>query len=295
MNQGETIVKSARGTYAVDPKRDPKIFRDLKLPVYPQRESGLKTISAFLTARSTMVDGGAHIGTYSVPLSEMCKEVIAFEPSPETFVFLAKNVSLNGRSNIDARNKGLGASIGKASLAPLSDGLATSQTIDTEHGGSIDVTTLDSEVSRADLVKLDIEGMEAEALDGAARLIKESRPVFVIEIFPSAMKKHGRSPAEIQRFLRKRGYGIFLPMESDGPLMLGKIPALWILTILIMPGWFLKGGQSLSYDIVAVPKEKPMPQEIYVRSAVSLIIHLILRNLGDKTARLKKWLGMTLR
>jgi hypothetical protein len=51
-------------------------------------------------------------------------------------------------------------------------------------GGRIQSAPLDQLITgKVDFIKIDVEGMEFEVLDGATRVIRESRPKIMIEVF----------------------------------------------------------------------------------------------------------------
>lgn len=132
-----------------------------------------KMLDAIADARwkGVYVDVGANIGNHSVYFEVFCPatKVIAFEPLPRTFRILEQVRDLNGLS-FTAHQLGLG-----------------SQEDHVHHpmegrDYEFDVTTLDSfELTDVAVIKVDIEGMEAQALEGMAETLRTSRPVLFIE------------------------------------------------------------------------------------------------------------------
>src|SRR5581483_2657298 len=97
------------------------------------------------------------------------------------------------------------------SLRPAS-GLAT-------HGVQVPMCRLDDYISqrqvrRVDLIKLDIEGGERDALFGAAKTLEAHRPVLLCEIEPARILPWGYAPTDIVDFVRGLGYEWF---ALDGP------------------------------------------------------------------------------
>jgi FkbM family methyltransferase len=126
-----------------------------------------------------VIDVGANVGTVTLPLArrtQPCGKVYAFEPQRVIFQHLCANIVLNGLVNVDARPAAVGASAGITNV-PLLDttvpanfgGVALSGNSDSEQ---VAVVTIDElKLNRCALIKIDVEGMEAEVLRGAAQTI----------------------------------------------------------------------------------------------------------------------------
>src|SRR5262249_9059331 len=72
---------------------------------------------------------------------------------------------------------------------------------DREIGNAVTVVTLDSlGLERVDLLKLDIEGMELEALRGGRKMLERQRPILHVE----ANKPGTRG--ELEKFVASLGY-----------------------------------------------------------------------------------------
>jgi FkbM family methyltransferase len=121
----------------------------------------------------TAVDVGAHVGNHALWLAVVCGlEVHAFEPRPDVCRQLRANVELN-QAAVSVHELALGGKqgtaqhVGKGQLAPE---------------GPIAVMPLDSfALPDVSLVKIDVEGMEAEVLDGARETIARWRPLLYVE------------------------------------------------------------------------------------------------------------------
>jgi len=77
----------------------------------------------------------------------------------------------------------------------------------------IQMTTLDDECERLgiypDVLKIDIEGYEYEALRGATELLKSARPVICLELHLDLLEQRGINPKLICDQLTSNGYGFF--------------------------------------------------------------------------------------
>ncbi len=283
MESSVEIIPTKYGRFAVDMLRDKKIGSRLKSGEYHQAET-IALLGHFITPLSIVVDIGAHIGTLAIPLSKLASQVIAFEPAPATFALLKQNAELNAAA-IDLRNKGLGSEPGSASLDTKNADNAGANTLEIG-GGTIEVSTLDSEIALADLIKMDVEGMELSVLEGGRELITTAHPIIFSEINLSALRAHGSSPRKIESFLRAAGYFLYLPLQNkSGHTLLGKIQSIEAVTAFAAPRAWALHGPSAPFDILALPRgyEIPLPQI----SAASTLLALMRLNIASKLKRFK--------
>ena len=139
----------------------------------------------------TFVDGGAHIG-YLTLLGSLSVgstgAVHAFEPVAATYAALARNVARNRARNVRLNKTALGPREGTLDLElpidPQGDAVLAwgASAIQAGRGPveRVPMTTLDAYAERAKLrsirvLKLDLEGAELGALDGARDLLKQRR------------------------------------------------------------------------------------------------------------------------
>lgn len=128
----------------------------------------------------TAIDGGAHVGSWSVAMAQRFGMVYAFEPSRDTFDCLVRNIGV--ASNIRACNLALGASRLRGTMQddPSRPGNTGARYMGA--GSDFEIVPVDDYgLDDLDLLKLDVEGAEYFALLGAADTIARCRPVVVIE------------------------------------------------------------------------------------------------------------------
>ncbi|WP_243358620.1 FkbM family methyltransferase [Fundidesulfovibrio terrae] len=130
-----------------------------------------------------IVDGGAasgdSIALFRSQAGPDCR-IYAFEPTPASFQEMVQAVEKAGQANVHPVNMALwnhDGQVGFFEAFAMSHG----NRIGGEGGITVDATTLDSFVERrgidkVDLIKLDIEGAELAALEGAQRTIRRFRP-----------------------------------------------------------------------------------------------------------------------
>ncbi|MEX0917226.1 MAG: FkbM family methyltransferase [Candidatus Paceibacterota bacterium] len=227
------------------PENDTKMRKNLE-NVYGHQASDVSLLLDHLKKGDVVVDVGAYIGTFSIPLSKKAKEVHSFEPIKNSFDILKRNIERNKRDNIIPYNSAL--SDREESLMPRHSGGGTSLFPNEEQGeetrgdDEIEVGTLDSYGLSPSLIKLDCEGMELSVLKGAKETIEHSRPILFIEINREQLGRHGASGLKIELFLRNFGYQLYKNTASKGGLSYKKKR---ILTL-------FQGGPF--FNVLAVPK-----------------------------------------
>lgn len=142
----------------------------------------------------TIIDLGANVGIYALRIKQdnpECK-IIALEPSPDTFEVLKRNITTNNCKNIYLVNKAAASYNGTLELRSVDQVSAiTGKYIDSikkEHRSwlkylsikslTVDCITLSKlfeeyKIKNVDLLKMDIEGMEFEVLDGSKEVLKK--------------------------------------------------------------------------------------------------------------------------
>lgn len=146
-----------------------------------------------------ILDVGANIGTWSLPLAQRYphRQVMAFECQPLLIQCLEKTKLDNGLYNLDVVHCAVadtcqtveikcidydwGANFGAYELeTPFANSDWNGRWLETSH--RVDKITIDSlELELVDLIKIDIEGMEYQAIKGAIGTIARSRPMIVYE------------------------------------------------------------------------------------------------------------------
>lgn len=158
-----------------------------------------------------VVEVGANIGAHTVLLAILAGpkgRVHAFEPQRLVFQMLAGNMAINNLNNVFCYQKAVGNAPGSV-LVPVLDcerennwgGLGLG---DWKRGEPVEVITLDGlNLHACDFLKIDVEGMELEVLQGATGLIERYRPVIYAE--NDRKVKSG----ELIRFLDSLGYDLY--------------------------------------------------------------------------------------
>ena len=119
-----------------------------------------------------VIDVGAHIGLFSLLVSQFCKtgKIFSFEPIRENFDLLVSNLELNHIENIFPFNVGVSKNSGKLNLFLNNDQSAHSIFPNGSKSIAVDSISLqkifdEKKISACKLLKLDCEGAEYDIID----------------------------------------------------------------------------------------------------------------------------------
>ncbi len=157
----------------------------------PRHEEGLTPrVLALLPQGGVFLDVGAHVGHYALRAAAKASLVIAVEPNPATAARLRLNIILNDIGNIRVVEMAAWNGVARFSIQRIHTSYerdGSGRVVLDEHGpvwGARLDDTLNQfplRPDRLDLVKLDVEGADLQALDGMSGLIARHRPVLFIE------------------------------------------------------------------------------------------------------------------
>lgn len=159
----------------------------------------------------TVVQAGGNIGIWPIKFSASFQRVITFEPDPANFTALSVNISEH--PNIIAHNFALGSEEGTCGIEknPMNIG---AHAVDLS-GRGVPVSTVDSlNLSDCDLIQLDIEGFEHQAVLGAKQTIERCRPIVILEM-KGLSNKFGFNSSDTTDLLISWGYRIAARVKND--------------------------------------------------------------------------------
>lgn len=186
-------------------------------------------VSANLTAGDVFLDVGANVGIFSVIAGQRVGEtgrVHSFEPLPRLAALLRRTVAANGLTNVSVVEAAVGRTSGRVSMAAMPDSayshvIEGATAIDGGHGGwrpiAVRSVTLDEYVEQIvgrtpRLIKMDIEGSEIEAVDGARRILSgDDAPDVICEVGEPHLARFGHTPTELFERFRSMGYRAIHP------------------------------------------------------------------------------------
>jgi FkbM family methyltransferase len=162
-----------------------------------------KTIAGHLgrecRAGTTALDVGANIGYFTLLLSELTGPggaVFSFEPNPENAAKIRRMVDVNRIRNITVLQLAVSNHSGRMPFMVESTGsmgrllaepVGANGCIDVEVA-PIDQVVRMQKIRMVSVIKMDIEGAEAEAIPGMKELLRRDRPVIFCEWHPAKTK-----------------------------------------------------------------------------------------------------------
>jgi FkbM family methyltransferase len=171
-------------------------------------------LKSILSEGAVVVDAGANIGVYSRFLSHCVGPtgvVHSFEPSPDNFKRLraVTHELSNVRLNQIAVSDKTGESLLYISEELNVDHRAYPKEGETQRTLSIRSTRLDDYFKsgeKVDLIKMDLQGFELHALQGANRVLADNRDIkLLLEFCPLALKQAGANANDFIAALREKG------------------------------------------------------------------------------------------
>lgn len=146
-----------------------------------------------------VLDIGANSGVFALAASAMgAREVHAFEPLARIHALMAGNFDLNRTAGLRAWHCAVGSNDGSAKIFDPGGEQPTSASLSSEFASShfgdigsheVSVRSIDSFcrehcIQQVDLIKIDVEGYEAEALRGMREIVACSKPDMLMEVLP---------------------------------------------------------------------------------------------------------------
>jgi FkbM family methyltransferase len=156
----------------------------------PSRNGEYKFLNSYIKDNMTIIDSGAHDGTYSEYIFNLNPSVTihCFEPTASAYKELIKTLSAEIKSDkLFANNTGLSKEIGEAELFIYNEldqrnslHLNPGHDFDSSllHMEKIKLTTLDDYIERnkipvVDFLKIDVEGHEPKVIEGASNALRK--------------------------------------------------------------------------------------------------------------------------
>lgn len=164
-----------------------------------------------------LLDVGANIGIYSLAAAQQTGDrarIFAFEPEPSAMAMLRDNILLNGYHSIVPVDKALADNHGtlKLNVDVANFGkhsIVTADSIDRQieiQAVTVDEFVEEHNLTRVDLMKLDVEGAEGMVLAGAMDTIKRFGPVIFMEYTPDWLARAGTDTKQLFADFESLGY-----------------------------------------------------------------------------------------
>ncbi|HET7065655.1 MAG TPA: FkbM family methyltransferase [Rudaea sp.] len=228
----------------------------------------LAFLLSFVDAGDSLFDLGAHIGSFAIPLAQKIGpggRIVVVEGLPETFVVLERNMRRLVPHGASVLVNALIASAGQRYAAQTPQGNTGANFFAPAAGGegiAVPATTLDA-LCHAHffprVVKMDLEGFEAFALEGGRELLAR-RPIIYAEIADQLLRRCGASVAQLDTLLQDHGYRYFRNVgdrnAAHDNYLVAELPTL------------AAGGDF--FDVLAIHRDDERLQRVFVTSTAKV-------------------------
>jgi FkbM family methyltransferase len=224
------VLEDAYGIRFIRYPDDTRTPHDLVAREFERTE--FEAIRRLVRSGSVVLDVGANVGIFSVWLRRCAgpdSTVHAFEPVPTTHRRLRETLALNGLDDLRTHPLAITNVDGPVTMhvfddahsawsslgTPSFDGVVATATLEVE-GRTLDTFAVQHAIERIDFLKIDVEGFELHALQGAARLLGAGAiDVLSFEVSAIALAASGVRPREVFALLADAGYRAYEP-TPDG-------------------------------------------------------------------------------
>jgi FkbM family methyltransferase len=178
-------------------------------------EPELVGLGTFVRAGDEVIDVGAALGMYTVPLTDLVGRtgrVSSFEPQPRGIFTVRLLRVLTGPHRGRVSRVAMGATHGSSTIVvPFRNGFpifghghVAGRTDDRDgrhYRTRAPMTTIDTwcaeqGISHVSFIKVDVEGFEPAVIDGAVATIDRDRPTLLLEIEDKHLSRYGRTAVE---------------------------------------------------------------------------------------------------
>jgi FkbM family methyltransferase len=185
-----------------------------------------KTLARLIRHGDVVLDIGANIGAHTLGIAKSVGpngKVFAIEPSDFAFTKLLRNLSLNPELETRVHANQLFLSDGAIKSPPreiyASWPLQSDASVHPKHRGRLvstadaKIETLDSfarrhQITRLDLIKIDVDGQEVPVLRGGLATLCRFHPILVMELAPYLHEESNNHFTELVELLKTSGYSL---------------------------------------------------------------------------------------
>lgn len=173
-----------------------------------------------------VLDIGAHIGYYTLIAAKIVGDegkVFAFEPAPDNYALLEKNVNVNGYRNVILEQKATSDKTGKLKLYLTGNNTAMHRIYPSRYSvNSIEIDTIrlddyfEDYSGKIDMIKIDVEGAEWSVFQGMPQILQKNRKLRIFTEFnPGSIREFGGKPEEYLKLFLDQGFKLYHINEKE--------------------------------------------------------------------------------
>ena len=188
----------------------------------PHENSEVKFLESNLQKGMNVIDIGGYVGISTVVIAKSIGEtgrLYSFEPVPEHFNILNKNISSNGLGNVKTYQKVVSDHIGTIKFYNnnSSSSILPEQSNNKFQANTITIDTFlqEADVDRIDFINMDCEGSELFVLQGARKTLHNNKIKIFCEIHHSFLKSLDLSVQQLVAYLHELKFQVHSLMLDD--------------------------------------------------------------------------------
>jgi len=164
----------------------------------------------FIRKNDNVIDCGANCGFHTITMSKLVGnngKVFSFEPLRVIHQQLNCNIFINGLSNVISYNCSVGHMNILVSITPPNyfkgGNIGNTWIHNNNTGDSVGMIKLDDTISeKINFIKLDIQGCELLALNGAINLIKNHKPILFVEMEDCHLTRYNTNSKQLSEYIK---------------------------------------------------------------------------------------------
>jgi len=174
----------------------------------PHEEGEVRFLQSIVEEGMNVVDIGANVGITTVAIAKRIGRgnIYSFEPVPEYFATLRKNLSSNELENARAYEMAVTDRVGKVDFyhKGLFSGIISEKGARRFEISSITLDRFlsDEKIERVDLINMDCEGSELFVLGGAKQTLQKNKVKIFCEVHHDFLKQLGQSVEGLVKYLQ---------------------------------------------------------------------------------------------
>jgi len=188
--------------------------------VYEKFET--QTVKQYIKPGDVVLDLGANIGYYTLIFAKLVGKqgkVYAFEPDPNNFKLLQKNIEVNNYTNVELIQKAVSDKNGKATMYIVEEHPAGNRLFDAHDKAdrnTIEVKTIrlddffNNDNHEINFIKMDVEGTENKVIAGMPLILRKTKKLkMMVEFAPTLIKESGIDPRQFFQPFLDNNFQIF--------------------------------------------------------------------------------------
>ncbi len=226
-DQHSLKVSERYGYYLFHNKNNSLIKRgELYEPELQQALLNLFVLNKLRNTKNIFADVGANIGLHTAFVKKFYPdmEIMAFDPSPFSAMYLDLTLQLNKITNVKFEKFALSDKNGKLDFYSFGEESSADALKNTNRVHGVKPIVIEVETKKLDevtfgsskptVIKMDCEGAELNILKGAINILKQTRPLIILEIHPINKKAFHVTNEDIFFFVEEMNY-ILLSLKFD--------------------------------------------------------------------------------